>query len=219
MKNFHFITLFEEVIKPYFNSSILGRAKKNKKIKIFFYNPIDFLKDKSKRIDSKPYGGGPGMVLQADPILRAIEKAKGKKKKVKVIFLTPSGKKLTKEMVKKYAKNYNHFIFVSGHYEGVDARVAKIVKMDKIAIGDNILSGGEIPSLYISDAIIRHIPEVLGNAESLEENRISSNDVYTRPKNIRRKGKNWSVPPVLLTGHHKDIEKWRKENSNDYGSV
>lgn len=207
--HFHIITLFPESFDSYISSSIIGRAIFDKKIKISFYNPRDFTKDKNHRVDQKPYGGGPGMVIEALPVIKAIEKAKGKKKKVKIFFLSPGGKKFTNEIASKSAKNYKHIIFVCGRYEGIDARVKKAFRMEDISIGDYVLTGGELPALVMVDAISRQVKGVLGDFNSIEENRISSHDVYTRPETITFKKKKYSVPKVLLSGNHKEIDKWR----------
>lgn len=224
--NFHVITLFPESFNSYINESILGRAIEDKKIKIKFYNPRDFTKDKFKRIDQKPYGGGPGMVIQAEPVLKAIEKAIKSSKvkvqksklqlkngkidnKIKIIFFSPSGKKFDTKYAKKTAKKYTDIIFVCGRYEGIDARVKKVFKMEDLSIGDYVLTGGELPAMILIDSISRQIEGVLGNFNSLEESRVSSSKVYTRPEVLEYKGKKYRVPKVLLSGNHKNIEEWK----------
>ncbi len=219
--NFHIITLFPDAFTSYLNESILARAIKEKKIKVSFYNPRDFAKvtkaqkskDKPyKRVDDIPYGGGPGMVMQAEPVLRAIEKAlkKSKKGKTKIIFLTPKGKQFDTEYAKNSAKKYTDIIIISGRYEGIDERVNKIFKTDKISVGNFVLTGGELPSMIIMDSVSRQINGVLGNKASLEEERVSSSEVYTRPEVLEYKGKKYRVPKVLLSGNHKLIDEWRK---------
>jgi tRNA (guanine37-N1)-methyltransferase len=210
--NFHIITLFPESMESYIKSSIIKRAIEDKKISVKFYNPRDFTKDKHKRVDQKPYGGGPGMVIQAEPIIKAIAKAKGRKKKVKIYFTSPSGKEFTTEIAKKSAKNYKDIIIVCGRYEGIDARIKKVFKMEEISIGDYVLTGGELPALVMMDSISRQVKGVLGNELSREEDRVSSPDVYTRPETFKYKNKNYKVPKVLLTGNHKDIDNWRVIN-------
>jgi tRNA (guanine37-N1)-methyltransferase len=208
--NFHIITLFPEAFDSYLNESILARAIKDKKIKVKFYNPRDFVKDKKTRVDAKPYGGGPGMVIKAEPVIKAIAKAKGKKTKVKIIFLSPSGKQFDNPYAKKLTKGYKDIIIISGHYEGIDARVKKIFKAEDVSIGSYVLTGGELPAMIMIDVISRQIKGVLGNIESLEESRVSSPDVYTRPEEFIYKKKKYKVPKVLLSGHHKEIEDWKK---------
>lgn len=210
--NFHIITLFPDSMDSYIKSSIIKRAIEDKKISIKFYNPRDFTKDKNHRVDQKPYGGGPGMVIQAEPVIKAITKAKGRKKKVKIFFTSPSGKKFTTEVAKNATKKYKDIIIVCGRYEGIDARVKKAFKMEEISIGDYVLTGGELPALVILDSISRQVKGVLGNELSREEDRISSPDVYTRPESFKFKNKKYNVPKVLLKGNHAEINKWRQEN-------
>lgn len=210
--NFHIITLFPESMDSYIKSSIIKRAIEDKKISIKFYNPRDFTKDKNHRVDQKPYGGGPGMVIEAEPVIKAIAKAKGRKKKVKIFFTSPSGKKFTTEIAKKSAKNYKDIIIVCGRYEGIDARVKKVFKGEEISIGDYVLTGGELPALVMLDSISRQVKGVLGNELSREEDRISSSDVFTRPEVFKYKGKNYRVPKVLVEGNHAKIDEWRQQN-------
>jgi tRNA (guanine37-N1)-methyltransferase len=207
--NFHIITLFPDSFSSYLEASILKRAISNKKIKVFFYNPIDFLKTK-ERVDDKPYGGGPGMVMRAEPVAKAISKAIGKKTDYKIVFFTPSGNQFTNTKAKQYVKQTKNIIFVCGRYEGIDARVLDIFPCEKVSIGDYVLTGGELPAMIMIDAISRNIEGVLGDLDSVEENRISSPLVYTRPETLKYKGKKYTVPEVLLSGHHKEIDKWRE---------
>ncbi len=209
MTTFHIITLFPNIFNSYINESIIALAIKNKKIKIKFYNPRDFTKDKHKRIDRKPYGGGPGMVLEAEPVLKAAEKALGRKKKVKIIFLSPNGKQFDNSYAKKLSEIYKDIVIISGRYEGIDTRVKRILKAESVSIGPYVLTGGELPSMIILDAVSRQIKGVLGNENSIEEERIASPDVYTRPEVLIYKGKKYHAPKILLSGHHKKIEQWR----------
>jgi tRNA (guanine37-N1)-methyltransferase len=232
MVHFHVISLFPDAIRPYLESSMLGKAQEKKKIKISYYNPKDFVKaargslrqgsglrTQDERVDRRPYGGGPGMVLRPEPMLRAIDKAKGKKRGAEVLFFATDGEQFTEEMAKKIAsrKKYGsqtavfHVVLVCGHYEGVDARVAEISKAKKVSVGPYVLTGGELPAATVIDAVARFVPGVLGKAESLEASRVSSPDVYTRPEVLEWKKKKYKVPPVLLTGNHAEIEKWKKE--------
>jgi len=210
--HFHIITLFLEAFESYLGSSIIGRAIKDKKIKVSFYNPRDFTKNSYKRVDQKPYGGGPGMVIEAEATIKAVAKAIGKKKNVKIIFFATSGVNFTNQRARKYSKNYKHIVLICGHYEGMDARVRKVFKAEEVSIGPYIVSGGELPALVVLDSVTRQISGVLGNASSLEESRITNPDVYTRPETITYKGKKYKVPSVLLSGHHKNIEDWKKKS-------
>jgi tRNA (guanine37-N1)-methyltransferase len=207
--NFHVVTLFPESFDSYISSSIIGRAVRNKKIKIKFYNPRDYTKDKWQRVDQKPYGGGPGMVMQALPIIKAVEKAVKGKKNIKIIWLSPSGKQFNNLYAEKVAKKYSDTVIICGRYEGIDERVRKIFKTDSVSVGPYVLTGGELPAMVILDTISRRIPGVLGKIESVEENRVSSSEVYTRPEVLEYKGKKYKVPKVLLSGNHKKIEEWR----------
>jgi tRNA (guanine37-N1)-methyltransferase len=209
MITFHIITLFPESLGGYLSSSIIGRAVESKKVKIKYYNPRDFTADKWARVDRRPYGGGPGMVLEPEAILRAVQKSIGKKKAV-VYFFDRSGEQFTnntaRSLVKKSSKD---IVLICGHYEGIDARVQKILKAKKISIGPYTLTGGELPAMVVIDAVSRQIKGVLGRFDSIEEERISSSEVYTRPEVFVWKGKKYRVPKVLLSGNHGEIEKWK----------
>ncbi len=210
---FHIITLFPKAFDSYLGESILKRAIEDKKIKVSFYNPRDFAENKWRRIDRPPYGGGPGLVIEAEPVARAIEKARAKagKARAKIIFLSPAGKQFSNEYAKKSAKTFKHVIIVCGRYEGIDARVKKIFKMDEVSIGPFVLTGGELPAMLIIDVISRQVKGVLGNFDSLEERRVSASDVYTRPEVFEHKGKKYRVPKVLLSGHRAKIEEWKRK--------
>lgn len=235
MLRFHLITLFPEAVRPYLDASILGRAqgkggkkksangkgKPRPRIEATCYNPRDFSKDKWQRVDRRPYGGGPGMVMEPESVLRAAAKAIGKRK-AKVIFFTPAGKQFTQEDAKRLAHEKD-IIFLCGRYEGMDARVPAILKAEHYSIGPYVLTGGELPALTMIDAIARHVPGVLGDENSLEESRKSvhradgveeemraSSEVYTRPEVLVWKGKRHRVPKVLLSGDHKAIEEWKR---------
>lgn len=214
MTHFHIVTLFPESIEPYLSSSIIGKARERGVLKVSYYNPKDFVRVSKRvqdeRVDRRPYGGGPGMVLRPEPMLRAIEKATGKRKSVEKIFFATDGALFDEAMAQKLAKKKD-IVFISGHYEGVDARVQKITKAKKVSVGPYVLTGGELPAATMIDAIARHIPGVLGKSESLEASRVSSPDVYTRPEVLEWKGKKYKVPKVLLSGNHAEIEKWKKE--------
>ena len=226
---FNIITIFPEMFGSYLNESILARAIKGKKISVKIFNPRDFTKDKHKKVDERPYGGGPGMVMTAEPILRAVEKiaslswkklpdhegesffpAKDALKSFKIIIFSPGGKTFTNEVAKKLAKSKQDLILIAGRYEGIDGRVKKILKAEEYSVGPYILTGGELPTMIMIDAIARQIPGVLGKDESLEEKRVSSHEVYTRPEVLDWQGKKYKVPPVLLSGDPKKIDEWKQ---------
>lgn len=210
MIHFHIVTLFPESIEGYFGASMLRRAQEDKKIKVSLYNPKDFTISRKERVDRRPYGGGPGMVLSPEPMLKAAEKALKKAKGATVLFFSPSGKQFDADMAKSLAKK-KHIVMITGHYEGVDARVEKILKARPISVGPYVLTGGELPAATVVDAVSRHVKGVLGDHMSLEDNRVASPDVYTRPDVLIWKKKKYKVPEVLKSGHHANIEAWKKE--------
>jgi tRNA (guanine37-N1)-methyltransferase len=225
--HFHVITLFPEMFDSYLNESILARARKEKKIKVTFINPRKFVTGKyrkvwpdgnvSLQVDDRPYGGGPGMVMRAEPVVKAIESVIKKikdKRKIKIIFFSPAGKLFDTLYSKQVVKKYTDIIFISGRYEGIDARVKKIFKCDDISIGNYVLTGGELPAMVLIDSISRQVKGVLGKFESLEEERISSSEIYTRPEVFEYKGKKYAAPKVLLSGDPKKIEEWKQGNSS-----
>ena len=213
--HFHIITLFPNALDSYLRASIIGRAIEEKKLTVTAYNPRDFTDDPYQRVDRRPYGGGPGMVLSAEPVLRAVEKAVGRKKNVKIIIFTPSGKQFSQRDAQQLGKKHTHIVLIAGRYEGIDARVGKILKAEEVSIGSYVLTGGELPALAIVDAVARQIPGVLGKRESLEELRVASPDVYTRPEVLTYKKKNYRVPKVLLSGNHRDIDAWRTKQQKN----
>lgn len=223
MVTFHVVTLFPESLESYLAASIVRRAVENKDIAVKYYNPRDFTVASDgktqtyadRRVDNRPYGGGPGMVIEALPVIKAIEAAIGSKmksaaskRKVKIIFFSPGGEQFTNVLADKF-KKYTDIVLVSGRYEGIDARIKKAFPMADISIGNYTLTGGELPAMVLIDAITRRIPGVLGDDLSVEESRVSSHDVYTRPEVIEYKGKKLRVPKVLLTGNHKKIDEWK----------
>ncbi|MFM2357461.1 MAG: tRNA ((1)-)-methyltransferase, tRNA (guanine37-N1)-methyltransferase [Candidatus Parcubacteria bacterium] len=212
--NFHIITLFPDSFTSYLGESILKRALSDEKIRVYFYDPKDYESDVKKRVDDKPYGGGPGMVVRALPVILAIEKAKSisSPKKTKIIWLSPSGTQFTNEYAKKATKKYTDIIIVCGRYEGIDSRVKKAFKTEDVSVGPFVLTGGELPAMLIVDVMSRQVEGVLGDINSLEESRIASPDSYTRPEVFEYKGKKYKVPKVLLSGDHKKIEEWRRGN-------
>ena len=235
---FHIISIFPEAFKSYFSVSIIKRAQVKGLIKIKYYNPRDFTADKHKKVDDKPYGGGPGMVMKIEPIIRAIgsifnlkslpcrQAGQISKIKTKIILLSPSGKQFTQKQAREFAKKYQNIVLICGHYEGIDARLKSALlvtgyALQEISVGPYILSGGEAAAMLIVDAVSRHIPGVLGKTESLEEKK-GSYPVYTRPEvfEIRGKpyfakvsqGRKYRVPKVLLSGNHKKISEWRAKH-------
>lgn len=253
------ITLFPEVVESYVHSSILGRAQDKKLIEVKTFQLRDYTHDKHRRTDGKPFGGGPGMVLWVDPIVNAfvkvfsqIKKSKNPKKRILVVNFIPSESEkdtFSNARAKKYTKSYDYVIFICGRYEGVDARVNKVLgdilrvekaefkkknleltfKIENLSVGNYVLTGGELPAMLMIDSISRQIPGVLHDNDSLEENRVSSHEIYARPeiyeyklKEISSKTrensnsknykiKKYKVPSVLLSGHHKNIEEWKKQ--------
>ena len=227
--NFHIVSLFPESFSSYVESSIIARAVKENSIKLYFYNPRDEvkpkgaqkLKDKPLRlVDDRPYGGGPGMVMKAEPVIKALDRVFKRihtrkdlaKNKVNVltVFLSPGGDQFTTKSAYLFATNYTDIVFICGRYEGIDARVKQVYKVTEISVGPWITTGGELPALVMIDSIARQIPGVLGNFDSREEVRVSSHDTYTRPESFVYDGKEYKVPEVLVSGDHRKIDAWRK---------
>ncbi len=217
--NFHIISLFPESFDSYIDKSIIARAIEQKYIKINFYNPKDYLNNKETkhRVDDRPYGGGPGMIIRAEPIIISIDKILKKKgiikQKTLIVFLSPDGIQFDNVFAKKISKKYKDIIIICGRYEGIDSRVKKVFKMIDISIGPWVTTGGELPALIMIDVISRQIEGVLGKIDSIEENRVASSEMYTRPEILVYKNKKYKVPKVLLSGNHKDIEDWRMSNN------
>ncbi|NCQ02792.1 tRNA (guanosine(37)-N1)-methyltransferase TrmD [Candidatus Wolfebacteria bacterium] len=213
------ITIFPHIFDSYLNESILKRAQKKNLIQIKIHNLRDFTKDKHKKVDDKPYGGGAGMVLKIEPIIRAASsiKRQASREKIKIILFSPAGKQFNNKIAAQLAKNYKHLILICGRYEGIDERVKKVFRgsgfnFHELSIGPYVLTGGELPAMVLIDAVSRQIPGVLGKQESLEEKRFGIGaPAYTRPEVIVWKGKKYPVPKVLLSGNHKKIEEWRKK--------
>jgi tRNA (guanine37-N1)-methyltransferase len=249
---FHVITIFPDIFDSYIRESLFKRAEKNKIVSVSSYNLRDFTTERHRKVDDRPFGGGPGMVLQIQPVYDAVKSikqkvAKRKKKaKTRVILFSTRGKKLGAKEAKRLSK-YDDLILICGRYEGVDERVAEHVADEEISIGDYILSGGELPAMVLMESVSRFIPGFLGKEESLEEvtgsfptysrpevfhpslsSRLSSSPrAATRLSPSRRRGsvlpllssnrkktKGWSVPKILLSGDHKKIAEWRKEQSD-----
>ncbi len=214
MIRFHIVTLFPDVVRTYCEASILGRAQEAELISVAYVNPRDHAKGVHQKVDDRPYAGGPGMVMMADPLACALDKiikgiARRKNTKTKVIIFSPSGKQFTNVYAKALIKKYTDIVLIAGRYEGIDARVKKIFKAEDVSVGPFVLTGGEVPAMIIVDACARQIEGVLGKHESLEEERTASPEVYTRPEVYEWKGEKYRVPKVLLGGDHKKIEEWR----------
>jgi tRNA (guanine37-N1)-methyltransferase len=208
------ITIFPKIFEPVLNESIIKRAQAKGKVKFYIHDLRDYTNDKHRKVDDRPFGGGSGMLMCAEPIFNAVEaiakKVRGKRPKV--ILLCPQGARLNQGLVKKIAK-IKHMILICGHYEGIDERVRKKLVDEEISIGDYVLTGGELPAMVLIDSIVRLIPGVLGDKNSLNFESFEGNLLeyphYTRPANFR----NMAVPGVLLSGDHSKIEEWRKQEA------
>lgn len=220
MKKISIITLFPEFINQYSGFGIIARAIKNKLINLRAVNLRGFAIDKRGTVDDRPYGGGLGMVLRPDVVIKAIAKVRGRtavnsKKKTRVVLMTPQGKPFNQALAHKLSK-YDHLVLVSGRYEGFDERVRRFVD-EEISIGDYVLMGGELPALVISEAVLRLVPGVLGKDSSADKEsfteRMLEYPQYTKPEVLEVNGKKMRVPKVLLTGHHANVETWRKEEA------
>ncbi|MGB7957769.1 MAG: tRNA (guanosine(37)-N1)-methyltransferase TrmD [Minisyncoccia bacterium] len=236
MVRFRVITVFPRIFDSYVNESLFKRAKREKIVSVDTYDLRDFTNDRHRKVDDRPFGGGPGMVLQIQPVYKAVSsilkitnrksQVANRTRKTRIILFSTRGKKLDAKMAKRLAK-YDELILICGRYEGVDERVAEHVADEEVSVGDYILSGGEIPALALMESVSRFIPGFLGKEESLEEVN-GSFPTYSRPeafvpylsshssplssrrKSGSRAGKIWSVPKVLLSGDHKKIAEWRK---------
>lgn len=213
--NFHILTLFPEMVLQGLNTSIIGRACEKGLLSIEAINIRDYTKDKHKKVDDYPYGGGAGMLMQAQPVydayLHVVENMKTRQRP-RVIYVTPQGKVFHQAMAREFAMEQD-LIFLCGHYEGIDERVLEEIVTDYVSIGDYVLTGGELPAMVMIDSISRMVPGVLSNQESGETESFSGNLLeypqYSRPEEWKGK----KVPEVLLSGHHKKIEEWRLEQS------
>lgn len=208
---FDIITIFPDMFAPVLNESMMKRAQKKGKVKIKVHDLRPYSKDNHKKVDDRPFGGGPGMVMTPQPLFDAVKKIKGRRK-AHVMLTCPTGTRLSQPRVKKLAKIKN-IIIIAGHYEGVDERVREHLVDESFSVGDYILTGGELPAMVLVDAVTRLIPGVLGKEESLVDESFERNVLdyphYTRPADFG----GLKVPDVLLSGHHKDIQKWRKAQS------
>lgn len=212
-RQFDFLTIFPDMITSYANESILGRAQKNKLIKVVAHNLRDFTTDKHHKVDDTPYGGGAGMVMKVEVFWEGLKRLKGRRglKGTRIVLTSASGKRFTQKDAVRLSK-YDRIIFLCGRYEGIDARVEENLVDESFSVGSYVLTGGELPALIMMDAIARNVPGVLGSQESLFEESYSEDGLleypqYTKPEFY----KNWKVPEVLLSGDHKKIAEWRKE--------
>ena len=211
--NFHILTLFPEMVLNGLNTSIIGRAVKNDLLSIEAVNIRDYAFNKHQSVDDYPYGGGAGMLMQAEPVYLAYEAIAEKlDKKPRVVYLSPQGETFSQKMAEELAKEED-LILLCGHYEGIDERVLEEIVTDYVSIGDYVLTGGELPAMVMVDAISRMVPGVLHNDVSAEFESFQDNLLeypqYSRPEEWHGK----KMPPVLLSGHHANIEKWRREQS------
>ncbi|MFA4842354.1 MAG: tRNA (guanosine(37)-N1)-methyltransferase TrmD [Candidatus Omnitrophota bacterium] len=207
------ITIFPKMLAPVLNESIIKRAQAKGRVKISVHDLRDYTLDKHRKVDDRTFGGGSGMVMSPEPIFRAVESIiKIKDAKTKIILLTPQGKTLTQELAKRLS-GYKHLILICGHYEGIDERVRQYLADEEISIGDYVLTGGEIPAMVLVDAVVRLLPGVLGDKNSLNfesfEGNLLEYPQYTRPANYKGR----QVPAILLSGNHKGIEGWRKKEA------
>ena len=211
--NFHVLTLFPEMIEQGMNTSIIGRAIAGGYLTVQAVNIRDFAFNKHQKVDDYPYGGGAGMLMQAEPVYLAYESVEKKiGKKPRVIYLTPQGRVFHQEMAREFAREED-LVFLCGHYEGIDERVLEEIVTDYVSIGDYVLTGGELPAMVMMDSISRMVPGVLSNQESGETESFCGGLLeypqYSRPEEWHGR----KVPPVLLSGHHANIDAWRREQS------
>ena len=215
------LTIFPQMFESYFSESILKRAQTVGLLHIKTHDLRKYSKNKHQKVDDRPFGGGAGMLMQIQPFFDALKKIRPRKtKKSRVIMLSAKGKTFSHADAVRLATNYNHLIFLCGRYEGIDERVADNLVDEEISIGNYVLTGGELPTMVITDAVARHIPGVLGDAESLTneshtEEGLTEYPQYTRPEsfipNPKKPIETWDVPSILLSGDHKKIAAWRAE--------
>jgi len=210
--NFTVITIFPKLIEDYFKEGILSRALKKKQVRLRTISPRQFAKDRHQTVDDIPYGGGAGLVMKIEPLVKAIKFVTKSKNNRRIILLDPRGKRFTQKEVKRLQK-YDELIFVCGRYEGVDERIKHYID-ERLSIGDFVLMGGELGALTVMEAVSRLIPDVLHHPESAINESFSQGSnlehpQYTRPEVFD----GHKVPPVLLSGNHGKIDEWRKKNS------
>lgn len=215
MMRIDILTIFPKMFSAVLNESIIKRAQRKGKVEIFLHDLRDFSADKHRKVDDRPFGGGPGMLLRPEPIFSALEHIlphRPKRPRAEVILLSPRGKKFNQQMAMKLSR-CRHLIFICGHYEGVDERVRQARVDEEISIGDYVLTGGELPAMVVIDCLIRQIPGVLGEKNSLQFESFKGNLLeypqFTRPGNY----KGMRVPRVLLSGDHLKIEQWRQRQA------
>lgn len=211
--NFHILTLFPDMVRDGLNTSIIGRAVERGLLSIEAVNIRDYTKEKHRHVDDAPYGGGAGMVMQAEPVCaayRALCERTGKTPRV--LYMTPQGRVFNQEIARELAAEED-LVFLCGHYEGIDERALELIVTDYLSIGDYVLTGGELPAMVMIDSISRLVPGVLGNDGSAEIESFHDNLLeypqYTRPEVYE----GLRVPEVLLSGHHRNIEEWRRQKS------
>ena len=236
---FEIITIFPKIFDSYFNESIIKRARVKKLVEICVHNLRDFTEDKHKKVDDAPYGGGAGMVLMAEPILRAVDRIKKqelrikKKRKTKIILLSAKGKQFNQKLAYNWSKKYDRIFMISGRYEGIDERVGRALHAEEISVGPYVLTDGDTAAMIIISAVSRLIPGVI-KLESLKEeshwNLLLKKEAentrkekntggleypqYTRPEVLEYKRKKYRVPKVLLSGNHKEIKEWRETQTS-----
>jgi len=207
-------TAFPTILSGALNESILKRAQEKEQVAIKIFDLRDFTSDKHRQVDDYPYGGGPGMILKPEPFFRAVEHIKTAEKLVHtdIILMTPQGKTYNQAKAKELSQK-QELIFLCGHYKGVDERVSEYLATEEISIGDYILTGGELAALVVIDSLVRLLPDVVGDFDSVKSDSFEDGMLdcpyYTRPENLN----GMIVPQVLLSGHHAEIEKWRKQQS------
>jgi tRNA (guanine37-N1)-methyltransferase len=222
MLKFDIITIFPKIFDSYLEESFIKKAQQKRLIKVKIHNLRDWAKDRHKTVDGRPFGGGLGMVMKVDPIFKAVKKIKSDNQKTKVVLFTPRGKKFNQKTAYQLSK-MKQLVMICGRYEGVDERVAKHIADLELSIGDYDLMGGELPAMVTIETITRLIPGVLGKPELLKE-RITKErgfieyPQYTRPEVFSpKKGVKWQAPKVLISGNHKEIERWRKRHRKVIG--
>ena len=212
MKQFFVLTLFPEMIQQTLSHSIMGRAQKEGHISVEAINIRDYTLNKQKHVDDYPYGGGAGMVMQAQPIYDAYQSIAEKAQGARVVYMTPQGRPFTQRIAEELSQEEN-LVFLCGHYEGIDERIIEEIVTDEISLGDFVLTGGELAAITIIDAVSRLVPGVLGKEDSFANESFSDGRLeypqYTRPPVFHGK----EVPEILLSGHHANIAKWRREQS------
>jgi tRNA (guanine37-N1)-methyltransferase len=217
---FDILTLFPQGIFPYFQEGIIKRAQEEDLIKINLWNLRQWTEDKHQTVDDRPFGGGGGMILKVGPIYEAVKELEQRRKKTKIVLFSPRGEKFSQPKAKEYSQ-LDQLILISGRYEGVDERVAQYIADEVISIGDYVLMGGDLPAMVVVEAVARLKSGVAGEEEWLEE-RITVEGgfqeypQYTRPASFSpRIGKKWKVPDILLSGDHKEIQKWREKHGQN----